>query len=325
MSGHHHDHDHHGGALDPPRVEEVADRVFAYIQPDGTWFINNAGFVIADDGRGGSGAESGIVAVDTCSTERRTRAFLDSAAEVTSAPLRTVVNTHHHGDHTHGNYLTHPATIVAHENCRDLMVAAGIQHYDGVFEGADWGDLEFSPPTLTFTEQVNLWVGDLKVELHYIGGAAHTTNDVVAWIPERNTLFSGDLVFNGGTPFMVMGSVAGSFDALDRMRSFDAEVVIPGHGPVCGTEVFEQLEAYYRFVQETAAAARDAGVGPLEAARETDLGEFAELTDAERIVGNLHRAMYELDGGEPGGPMDIVAAIGDMVAFNGGKPLRCLA
>ncbi len=313
MSGHGHDHDH---GLDPPRVEEVADRVFAYIQPDGTWFINNAGFMVADDG---------IVAVDTCSTERRTRAFLDAANAVSDAPVRTVVNTHHHGDHTHGNYLTHPATIIAHENCREVMMTNGIQHYDGIFEPADWGDLELAPPTVTFTDQVNVWVGDLKVELHYIGGAAHTTNDVVAWVPERRTLFSGDLVFNGGTPFVVMGSVAGSFEALDRMRQFDAEVIVPGHGPVCTPAIFNDLEAYYRFVQEAAAEAKATGTSALYAARQLDLGAFAELTDAERIVGNLHRAMYELDGGEHGGPMDVAAAIADMVTFNGGRPLRCLA
>ena len=313
MSGHGHDHDH---GLDPPRVEEVSDGVFAYVQPDGTWFINNAGFLVANDG---------IVAIDTCSTERRTRAFLESAAAVSTAPVRTVVNTHHHGDHTHGNYLTHPATIIAHENCRELMVQTGIQHYDGIFEPADWGDLEFAPPTVTFDRQVNLWVGDLKVELHYIGGAAHTTNDVVAWVPERKVLFSGDLVFNGGTPFVVMGSVAGSFDALDRMRAFDAEIIVPGHGPVCTPAVLDQLESYYRFVQETAAEIKASGTTPLDAARQLDLGPFAELTDSERIVGNLHRALYELDGGENGGPMDVAAAIGDMVAYNGGKPLRCLA
>lgn len=313
MSGHGHDHDH---GLDPPRVEEVADRVFAYIQPDGTWFINNAGFMVADDG---------IVAVDTCSTERRTRAFLESAAAVSPAPVRTVINTHHHGDHTHGNYLTHPATIIAHENCRELMVQSGIQHYPGVFEQADWGDLEFAPPTVTFDERVNLWVGDLKVELHYIGGAAHTTNDVVAWVPERKVLFAGDLVFNGGTPFVLMGSVSGSLRALDRLRSFEADVIVPGHGPVCTPDVLDDLAAYYRFVQATAAAAHAAGTSALDAAHQTDLGRFAELTDAERLVGNLHRTLYELDGGAEGGPMDIVAAIGDMVTYNGGKPLRCLA
>ena len=319
MSGHGHDHPHphvHGHEpLDPPRVEEVADGVFAYIQPDGTWYINNAGFIVADDG---------LVAIDTCATESRTRAFLEAARAVSDAPVRTVVNTHHHGDHTHGNYLTWPATIVAHENCRELILSSGIVHNPNVFGHRDWGDLVVAAPTLTFADHVDLWAGDTKVELHYIGGAAHTTNDVVAWLPAQGVLYTGDLVFNGGMPFVVMGSVSGALASLDRLRSFGASTVVPGHGPVCGPEVFDGLADYYRFVQASAAAAHASGTSALDAARQLDLGAFGELTDSERIVGNLHRALYELNGGAPGGPMDIRAAIMDMVAYNGGQPLRCV-
>jgi hypothetical protein len=64
---------------------------------------------------------------------------------------------------------------------------------------------------------------------------------------------------------------------------------------------------------------------PLDAARELDLGAYADLLDAERIVGNLHRAYAELDGAPPGAPIDIVTALTDMVAYNGGQPLTCYA
>ncbi|MEA3218240.1 MAG: cyclase [Acidimicrobiia bacterium] len=313
MSGH--GHDHPDQPLDPPRVEEVSDSVYAYIQPDGTWYINNAGFLVADDG---------IITIDTCATERRTRAFLDAARNITQAPVRTLVNTHFHGDHTHGNYLTWPATIVAHDNCRPAMLAAGISHNEAIFGTHEWGDLRLAPPTLTFPDHVTLYSGDLPVELQYIGMAAHTTGDVVAWLPERSVLFAGDLVFNGGTPFVVMGSVSGALATLDRLRSFGAQTVVPGHGPVCGPEIWDSLERYYRFVQKAAEDAVRSGVSALDAGRQLDLGEFGGLTDKERIVGNLHRAMYELGGGEPGGPMDVRAAILDMVAYNGGKPLRCV-
>ena len=53
-------------------------------------------------------------------------------------------------------------------------------------------------------------------------GPAHTTNDVAAWLPDERMLFAGDLVFNGGTPFVVMGSVAGSLAALDRLAALGA-------------------------------------------------------------------------------------------------------
>ena len=74
----------------------------------------------------------------------------------------------------------------------------------------------------------------------------------------------------------------------------------------------------------TAEEARAAGLSALDAARQTDLGEYAEWLDPERIVGNLHRALVEADGGERGAELDVVAALRDMVAYNGG-PLRCYA
>jgi cyclase len=163
------------------------------------------------------------------------------------------------------------------------------------------------------------------VELRYIGGPAHTTGDAVAWVPERSVLFAGDLLFNGGTPFVLMGSVAGSLAALEKLRSFPARTLVPGHGPVSGPEVIEPIAEYLRFVQDTARQAKAAGLSPLEAARQTDLGRFAEWHDRERIVGNLHRAYAELDGAAPGAPIDLRAALGDMIAYNGGRPLRCLA
>ena len=76
---------------------------------------------------------------------------------------------------------------------------------------------------------------------------------------------------------------------------------------------------------DVAVRGRDAGVSPLQTARDTDLGRFAAWPDAERIVGNLHRACAELDGTPRGGPIDIVAALADMVTYNGGAPLTCLA
>jgi cyclase len=78
-------------------------------------------------------------------------------------------------------------------------------------------------------------------------------------------------------------------------------------------------------VLDVAVRCRDAGLSPLQAARDTDLGRFADWPDAERIVGNLHRACAEMDGTPRGGPIDIAAALSDMVAYNGGTPLTCLA
>jgi cyclase len=309
-------HEHTRATLPPPRTDEVADGVFAYVQPDGTWWINNCGFIAA--GRQ-------VVAIDTCSTERRTRAYLSEVERLTGRLPGLLVNTHHHGDHTNGNCLLPDATVIGHERCRTEVLATGILRPDGVFETVDWGDLEPAAPFVTFSDRLDLWVGDLRVELHHLTDAAHTTNDVVAWIPDRKVLYTGDLVFNGGTPFVLMGSVAGSLEALDRIVQFDADVLVPGHGGPIGREGVDVVGRYLRFVQLLAEEGSRSGLTPLELARSTDLGEFGELSDSERLVGNLHRAYAECSGARPGAPIDILAAFVDMMELNGGRPLRCMA
>lgn len=308
--------DPHGSALPPPRTVEVAADVYAYVQPDGSWWINNTGFVVGT---------SGVLCIDTCATEARTVAFLEAVDTVAGPGRRTLLNTHHHGDHTNGNCLLPFATIIGHEQCRRSVFETGILRPDGVFDPVHWGTLEVSPPFVTFERRLNVYVDDLLVELHHFGTAAHTTNDVVAWIPERRVLFTGDIVFNGGTPFVLMGSVAGALIVLDRLLEYDAEVLVPGHGPPCRPDMINRVGEYLRFVQDTAAEAVAAGISPLEAARGVDLGPFGSLTDPERIVGNLHRAYLECAGGRPGDPVDVPTAFVDMIAYNGGRPLRCLA
>jgi cyclase len=310
MSGHAHD------ALGPASTVEVADGVFAYVQPDGSWWINNTGFVVGGDD---------VVAIDASSTERRTRALLDAIAERSPRPVGTLVNTHHHGDHTNGNCLFTEAAVVGHRNCRDGVRNQVIGGLDAIFGPVEWGELTTRAPNVVLDDRLDLFAGDRLIELHYIGTPAHTTGDVVAWLPIERVLFAGDLVFNGGTPFVLMGSVEGALVALERVRDFGATTIVPGHGPVCDATTIDAVARYLEMVLDVARRAHAEGMSPLEAARETDLGEFAGLHDSERLVGNLHRAMAELSGAARGAAVDVVAAFMDMVAFNGGAPLRCLA
>lgn len=300
----------------PPQLEEVSPGIFGYIQLDGSWGLNNTGFIVGRDG---------VVVIDTCFTERRSRWFYDAVRRTAGdRAIRTLINTHHHGDHTHGNYVFLPAaTIIGHEKCREEVIAAGLAT-KGLFPGVDWGEIVVAPPVVTFQDRLNVYVDDLRVELMFVG-PAHTTNDIVAWIPERRVLFTGDVVFNQGTPFAMMGSIAGWLEALERLKALDVATVVPGHGPVCGPEVFGEVADYLRLVQDAARKGFEAGHTPLETAYETDLGRFAGLLDRERLVGNLHRAFSELRGEPRGAPLDMAAVVPEMVQYNGGQMPRCLA
>jgi len=303
--------------LGRPVLHEVAEDVYGYVQPDGSWWINNTGLLVG---------RHGAVSIDSCATEARTRAYREAIGTVTDRPVRTLVNTHHHGDHTHGNFLFRDATVVAHERTRAALLEAGLWRDPPFWTPFDLGAVELEPPSLTYTDGVTLWVDDTRCEVRHVGRPAHTTNDSILWLPEQSVLFAGDLLFAGGTPFLLMGSVTGAIGVLEQVLApLGAQTIVPGHGEISGPGLVEDVLGYLRLVLDIATRAHADGVAPLAAARDTDLGQYAGWKDAERIVGNLHRAMLELAGAEPGAPIDLAAALGDMVAYNGGRPLTCLA
>ncbi|MEJ3653639.1 MBL fold metallo-hydrolase [Actinomycetes bacterium KLBMP 9759] len=305
--------------LPAPELTQVAPGALAYVQPDGSWMINNTGVV-----RGTGGA---YLLVDTTSTEARNRALLEAVARIAPGAPRSLVNTHHHGDHTFGNWLMPPQTpIIAHVTCREDVIAAGLIASQ-VLTGPDYGHQELRPPDTTFTDRMTLHVGERRVELEHVG-PAHTRSDVIVWLPEEKAVFAGDLAFAGGQPFLAEGSVAGYPRALARIRELAPDVLVPGHGPVCRDEqvprLLDDLTEYVGFVAEVAARAHAAGWTPLEAAERERDNRFAHWQESERLVGNLHRAYSELDGHPFGTRIPLARIWPDMVAFHGG-PIGCFA
>ncbi|WP_030768291.1 MULTISPECIES: MBL fold metallo-hydrolase [unclassified Streptomyces] len=301
--------------VEEPYLVQPAPGVYAYVQPDGGWCLNNAGFV-TDGGR--------TLLVDTAATERRALALRD-AVVTAGAPLpRTVVNTHHHGDHTYGNGVFTPeALILGHDRARSEQLAAGHQ-LELIWPATDFGAIDIVPPDLTYSDRATVHVGATEVRVIH-PGVAHTTGDSVVWLPEQRVVFTGDLVFAGGTPFLAMGSLAGSLRALELLRSLDAETVVPGHGPLTDPSAYDSTERYLRYVDELAREGRAKGLSPLEVARQADLGEFGAWRESERLVANVHRAYAELAGLPEGAPLDILAVLTDMTVMNGGTPILCHA
>jgi cyclase len=297
-------------------LAEVTDGVHAWVQPDGTWWVNNAGFVHHEDA---------VLLVDTCATKDRTSTLLTAVSQAThGAPIRWAVNTHQHGDHAYGNALLPGSTVlIGHENMR-----AGLRD-DPIFEACppiwapvpDWGVECRRLPDQVFDSTLALYLGDLRIELHHPGHPAHTTGDVVVHVPGKRVLFAGDLLFNGLTPMLLMGSLEGARRSLEWIASFEPRHVVPGHGPVIEASELDRVlgehDRYYQLIAATAAKGQALGLSPLDAARQCDLGEFSGWPDAERLVLNVHKAYADRQGVE----VDLVAAFTDAVTWNGG-PLR---
>jgi cyclase len=297
-----------------PHLAEVADGIYAYLQPAGGWCLNNAGVLAGGDG---------TVVIDTVATVSRALRLRESVAAIGAGPVRTLVNTHHHGDHTFGNDVFGAVTIVAHHAARTEMAESGLG-LTRLWPQVDWGEVRLALPTLTFEGRLTLHVGDRPADLVHVG-PAHTTNDVVVWLPADRVLFAGDVAMSGVTPFNLMGSVSGALRAVDELRRLRPRTIVCGHGPVAGPEVLDQTAEYLEWIQRLAADGAARGLSPLQVAREAGPGAFAHLIDPERIVGNLHRAYAELEGGEPGRPLDVVQIFGEMIEYNGGALPECLA
>ncbi|MGC4108959.1 MAG: MBL fold metallo-hydrolase [Nocardioides sp.] len=300
-------------------LEQMAPGVYAYVQPDGGWMVNNSGIIAT--------ASGDTVLVDTTSTESRTRALLAEVAELAGAAgpgPRIAVNTHHHPDHTYGNgLLPSTTTIVGHHLCREGVLRAGLAATREL--PADYGDLTVRPPDLTFAGGLTLHLDGFAAELIELG-PAHTTHDVGVWLPEQKAMIAGDVAFSGGHPIFLEGSVLGFRDAVRRMRSFAPEVLLPGHGPVCRGEevgrVLDDLEGYADHIADLATTSYAAGLTPLEAAQQAARdgadGPYRDWAEGERVVANLYRAYVELTAYEAPIPLTVPALWPDMVALHGG-------
>jgi cyclase len=289
---------------------EVARGVYAYLQAPAEWGVNNVG-IVHDGDR--------VLLVDTTQTPTRTARLAGALASVTPGPVRTIVNTHHHGDHTFGNYLFPDAAIVGHRRCRDEMIQRGLDSVVFPDQAQRLAEVRVEPPTIVFDDRIDIVVGEIACIVRHFEPAAHTTNDVVVLLPDHGVLFAGDLAFNGSTPFALAGSVAGSIRVCDELARFDVETVVPGHGPISTPAVFATVAEYYRLVEQVADDALSTGRDALTAARTADLGRFATWIAPERLVANVAVSMAEKSSAHP---LNAAQAVRDMIAYNGGRPLE---
>ena len=287
------------------RLDEVADGCLAYLQGDGGWGWSNAGLVVGD------GAS---LLVDTLFDSRLTRAMLDTMADhVRSAPIGTVVNTHANGDHCYGNsVVAETATIVASSAAASEMEdvppallaalnndagAAGdlFRSFFGEFE---FDGIEMRLPDRTFDGRLELDVGGRSVELIEVG-PAHTAGDTIVVVPDAKTVYTGDILFIGGTPIVWAGPLSNWIAACDLMLGMDVDTVVPGHGPVTDEAGVTAVRDYLDFVEREAGERHAAGMDAFDAARDLAAAigareEFSSLGEFGRIAVNVEPVYREL-------------------------------
>ncbi len=173
--------------------------------------------------------------------------------QLSPKPVRFVINTHWHGDHTGGNPIfAETATIMAHLNVRKRLISGGKTPF-----------IEFPPvtgkalPVVTFEQGVSLWWNGEEIRAIH-PGIGHTDGDSVIWFMQSNVVHMGDDYFAGMFPFVDLssgGSVTKLIESIDVILGqipADARV-IPGHGPVTGVA---ELRSYRGMLDGVVAAVR---------------------------------------------------------------------
>ena len=243
-------------------LTKLADNVYSYADvkngSPANSFAANAGIVVGRDG---------ILVIDTLISAREAKRFIADIRKISDKPIKYVVDTHYHLDHSFGNseFVRLGATIISQANDRDNLEKKGeaaLKHAkDYGLSDADLAGTVITLPTLTFTDRMTIDLGGETVELIFVA-PSHTEGSALVYLPRHKILFTGDILFTDFHPFMGDGDIGGWVKNLDFILGLDVTTIIPGHGPLSSkkdiAEMKEYIQLFDRKARELAAKTQDA-------------------------------------------------------------------
>jgi cyclase len=234
---------------------------------DGVYMLTGAGGNL-----GVSAGSDGVILIDDQFAPLSDK--IKAAIAAVGGPIRFLLNTHWHGDHTGGNenFAKGGVVIVAHENVRHRMsveqfIAAFNQHVPASPAGA--------LPVVTFSDAVTFYLNGDSINVFHVP-PAHTDGDAIIWFRHANVVHMGDTFFNGRYPLIDLssgGSVDGMVGAADRVLGMvDANTrIIPGHGPLGDRAALQSYRTMLATVRDRIKRAVTAGqtLAQVQAAKPT--------------------------------------------------------
>jgi len=224
--------------VNPIRLSQISDSLYEILDGRGS----NSGMYIGDNC---------VLVIDSKMDKESVDQIYKEIGKITDKPVKYLVNTHSDGDHVNGNqYFPEDVVIIAHENCRNEFF---VPKRDG--SPSDWLNPQMTPfvPELTFSDQMNIYLGSKKVELWYFG-TGHTTGDIVVYIPEAKTAFIGDQFFEGRPQLVHSYKGGNSFEHVKTLTkmldSLDAEKFCSGHSEMANRQDLQNHIVQMQELQE---------------------------------------------------------------------------
>ncbi|WP_026380708.1 MBL fold metallo-hydrolase [Afifella pfennigii] len=278
--------------------EEIGPGCFAFTAEGDP----NSGVIVGDDA---------VMVVDAQATPRLAEKVIERIRSVTDKPIRYVTLSHYHAVRVLGASAFGDAEIIASDVTRDLIVERGQQDWESEFgrfprlfkghesiPGLTW-------PSITFVTTLSVWLGKREVRLMRLG-RAHTEGDIVAWVPDAQVMFSGDIVEYRSACYCGDAHLKDWPETLARIADFDAKALVPGRGAaLTGERVKEGVALTHDFLTTLFQSVKTAAAGGASlkqayaAARAAMDGRFGDYAIYEHCMPfNVARAYDEAKGME---------------------------
>ena len=277
-----------------PRVQKLADGVYVHT---GKGFDSNSGIILTQEG---------VVVIDTGQNPIESRDIMDTVKKLTSMPVRLVINTEPHGDHTTGHYVfSPPALVVAAAGGGESMrgaeraapdriqrLAATTPEMKTALEG-----YRFIPPHIEYHDNMTINLGGKTLELMYLP-RVHSESDTAVWLPAERVVFSASAFVNNQInilrPFVTIPDILA---AGKKLKALNPQHVVPGHGTPGGVEIFDKGEKYYALLLERVDKAMKEGKSLDDIQKEVKMPEYASWGSQDRMPTNIDAA-YRMLGGK---------------------------
>ena len=287
---------HNGKAF---KFNKVREGIYHAVGTGSLAVVGNSSFIVNDND---------VVVVDDHVSPAAAWVLLEEIKEVTNKPVTTVINTHFHFDHAHGNQIFAPnVQIIGHEFTRRMLLSNSIgmplyQNYvtglPGQIDGlrkriaseadaaakaklqtqlqvaennlASQKELKPTPPNVTLATQMTLYRGSREIQIRFLG-RGHTAGDVVVFLPNEKVVMTGDFLTSG------LSNMSDSYPeewvtSLDALKKLDFDAVLPGHGDAFTDKAkIDYFQAYLRDVWSEVSRLKKEGVSADEAAKRADL------------------------------------------------------
>ena len=270
-----------------PQIKKLKDGIYVYV---GKEFNSNCGIVLTQEG---------VVLIDSGHNPTDSRAIADSVKKLTSLPVRFLIDTEPHPDHTTGHFVfSPPAIVIAHEGATESMKGRErddpqrIQKLMSVSPEmrAALEGYRFITPHIEYQQKMTLNLGERTFDLMYLKGV-HSEADTAVWLPKERVLFSASAAvvnqYNILRPFVTIPDILA---AMKMMKGLNPEFVIPGHGIPGTVKIFDDSERYYALLLERVGKMAREGKSLDEIKKELRMPEYDGWASKDRIPSNIEAA-----------------------------------